>query len=131
MNRVFVIHAPEDSAFFDRIASQAKGAKLAVEFDRMQVKQPWVPAWKGQCRTRIYACGGAIVLISKHTSQGGVGWELECAQAFDMPMLGVHIETPKSAAIPEALRASPVIEWSWTEIARFIQSLTAGSSAYV
>jgi hypothetical protein len=130
MTRVFVIHAPEDYLFFDQIATQARNAKLPVEFDRMQVKQPWVPGWKGQCRTRIYKCGGAVVLISKHTNQGGVGWELECAQAFDIPMLGVHIDKPNSGAVPEELRDAAVIDWNWPAIARFIQSLTKGSSAY-
>ena len=130
MIKVFVIHAPEDHQFFDKIKDQAHAAKLAVEFDRMQVKQPWVPGWKGQCRTRIYNCGGAIVMLSKSTNAGGIGWELECAQAFDLPMLGVHTDKSKGGSVPEELRDSKVVEWNWPDIARFIQSLNKGTQAF-
>jgi len=129
MTRVFVIYVPEDYLFFDRLAEHARSAKLPVEFDRMQVKQAWVPGWKGHCRTRIYRCDGAIVLIGKQTNQGDAAWELECAQAFDIPMLGVHIDKPNSGSLPEELRDSAVIEWNWPQIARFIQSLNKGASA--
>ena len=92
MTRVYVIHADQDYLFFDRLAAQARSAKLPVEFDHMVVKQTWVENWKGSCRNRIYRCGGAIVFLSKHTAQGGVGWELECAQNCALPMLGLCVE---------------------------------------
>jgi hypothetical protein len=127
---VFVIHAPEDSPFFERLTSQARAAKLPVEFDHMQLKLASVPNWKEQCRARIYRCTGAIVLLSKHTKEGGVDWELQCAQAFNTAMLGVHTSGPDGSCVPGELGDSAVIEWNWPQIARFIQSLTKGSSAY-
>ena len=130
MARIFIIHATEDNLSFDKLTGQARTAKLKAEFDHMQAKQAWVPGWKGQCRTRIYNCDGAIVLISKHTSQGSVGWELECAQAFAFPMLGVYVDKPERGFVPEQLRDLNLIEWNWPEIARFIQSLTKGQSAF-
>jgi hypothetical protein len=130
MSRVFVIFAPEDYLHFERLTGQARSAKLLVEFDCMHVKQAWVPAWKGQCRTKVYRCDGAVVLISKHTHQGGVEWELECARAFGIPMLGIHADKPASGSVPEQLGDAEVIEWSWPDIARFIRSLTKDSSAY-
>ena len=96
MTRVYVIHADEDYLSFDRLAAQARSAKLPVDFDHMPAKQTWVPHWKGNCRNRIYRCGGAIVFLSKHTAQGGVGWELECAQACALPMLGLCVEESKT-----------------------------------
>jgi len=129
VTRVFVICAPKDEAYFSRLADQAKAAKVAVEFDHMQVKQPWVPHWKAQCRTRIYPCEAAIVLISKNTSDGSLGWELECAKTFDIPMLGVHVDPRERGAVPKELHDHTVIEWNWADIARFIQSLSAGSTA--
>ncbi len=110
---VFVIHAPEDSPLFERLTSHARAAKLPIEFDHMQLKLASVPNWKEQCRARIYRASGAIVLRSQHTEQNGVDWELQCAQAFNTPMLDM-----------------PVGEWNWPRIAGFIQSLTKGSSAY-
>ncbi len=128
MTRVFVICAPKDEAFFLRMIDQAKASKLAVEFDHMQVKQPWVPHWKAQCRTRIYPCEAAIVLISKNTSEGGLAWELECARTFDIPMLGVHVDSRERGPVPKELHDHTVIEWSWPDVAKFIQGL-GGSSA--
>lgn len=127
---VFVIHAPEDAPFFDRLTNHARAAKLPVEFDRMQLKLASVPNWKEQCRARIYRCTGAIVFLSKQTMQGGLDWELQCAQAFNTPMLGVHTAAPDSSYVPGELGDATVIEWNWPQIARFIQSLTRGSSAY-
>ena|SRR5579884_1737529 len=130
MARVFVIYVPEDYLAYDRITSQARAAKTAVEFDHMQVKQAWVPGWKGQCRLRIYNCDGAIVLIGKQTTQGDAAWELQCAEEFGIPMLGVHIDKQKPGPVPKELRDSTVIEWDWPKIARFIQSLGKGSIAH-
>ena len=127
--RVYVIHVPEDYAFFDRLVEQARTAKLAVEFDRMQAKQPWVPAWKQQCWNRIYKCDGSITLLSKNTNSGGIKWELECAHKFQAPMLGIHLDKAKSANVPDELQGSSVIDWNWPEIARFIRELDQSSTA--
>jgi len=123
VTRVFVICVPEDSRSFDRLAEQARGAKLAVEFDRMQVKEPWIPAWKGQARTRIFKCNGAIVLLSKNTNKGGLAWELECARAVDLPLLGIQADKHEKGFVPQELTDCPVLEWNWPDIQRFIQEL--------
>lgn len=129
MTRVYIIHVPEDNAFYDRLVDQARTAKLGVEFDRTQAKQPWVPAWKQQCWNKIYKCDGVIALLSKNTNQGGLKWELECGQKFQAPMLGVQLEKARAATIPEELAQSDVIDWNWPDIARFIRSLDQSSSA--
>lgn len=115
--------------YFERLSEQARTAKLAVDFDRTPVKQPWVPVWKSQCYTRVYRCSGVVVLLSKNTNTGTIGWELECARKFELPMLGVQVDRNKTGLVPQELVSSAVIEWSWPEIARFIQSLATGSSA--
>lgn len=129
MTRVFVIYATDDYRYFERLSEQARSAKFPVEFDRMQVKQPWVSGWKGGCRARVFQCDGAIVLVSKKTSQGGVAWELECARTIGIPLLGVHVDKHDRGSVPAELSAAQVIEWNWPDIARFIQSLAKGSSA--
>ena len=131
MTRVFVICASKEEAFFLRMIEQARNSKLAVEFDHMQAKQPWVPHWKAQCRTRIYPCEGALVLISKYTGEGGLAWELECARTFEIPMLGVHVDPRERGVVPKELHDHTVIEWNWPDVARFIQSLSAGFTASV
>lgn len=131
MPRVFVIYATKDSSFYDRLAEQARSARLAVEFERMQSKLPWVPEWKAQSRAKIYRCDAAIVLLSKNIAEGGLAWELQCAREFDIPMLGVHLDKFDKAPPPKELEDSTVIEWNWPAIARFLQSLSKGSSAAV
>ncbi len=128
-SKVFVICASEDSQYFDRLNEQARAAKLLVDFERSQLKQPWLPSWKAQCHTKIYRCNGAIVLLSKNTNTGSIGWELECAREFEMPLLGVHVDKSKTGRVPDVLKAKAVIEWNWPDIARFIESLGKGSSA--
>jgi hypothetical protein len=129
VTRVFVICVPEDSRLFDRLGEQARSARLQVEFDRMQVKEPWIPAWKGQARTRIFKCNGAIVLLSKNTNKGGLAWELECARAVDLPMLGIQADKIEKGSVPQELIDSPVLEWSWPDIQRFIQGLGKAAGA--
>src|SRR3982750_2051140 len=112
--RIFVIYAAEDHLFFDRLAEQARTAKLPVTFERMQAKQPWVPLWKGQCRTRMFGSDGAIVIISKKTQQGsGVSWELECAREAGTPTIGVHVDKYDKGTVPEGLGDAKIIDWNW------------------
>ena len=129
MTRVFVICVPEDHRFFERLAEQARTAKLQVEFDRMQTKEQWVPAWKAQARTRIFRCGGAIVLLSKNTNKGGLAWEVECATSVDMPVLGVQTDKVEKGSVPPELLDRSVIEWNWPDIQRFIQGLGKAARA--
>lgn len=129
MTRVFVIYAPKDTAFFDRLIEQARAARVQVEFDRMQTKLSWVPDWKAQCWAKIYKSDAAIVLLSKNTSEGGLTYELESASTLDIPMLGVHIDKFNQGAIPKELAGTTIIEWNWPAIARFLQSLGKGSTA--
>ena len=130
--RIFVIYAAEDHALFDRLAEQARAAKLPVAFERMQAKQPWVPLWKSQCRTRMVNSDGAIVLISKRTHQGsGVPFELQCAKEVQTPIIGVHVDKHERGKVPEDLGDARVIDWNWPEISSFILSLKRASKSSV
>ena len=128
MTRVFVICVPEDHRFFERLSEQTRTAKLQVEFDRMQTKEPWVPAWKAQVRTRIFRCAGAVVLLSKNTNKGGLAWEIECATSVDLPVLAVQTDAAQKGNVPAELR-DPAIEWTWPEIQRFMQGLGKAARA--
>ena len=122
--RAFLIYAEEDYKFRDLLLSQAKASALAVEFAEMPTKQPWVERWKGVCRTRVFECDGAIVLVSKRTKQGtGVKWELECVVNSGIPVLGVYVEKCERSAVQDEIDDTQVIEWNWKDIATFIQSL--------
>ena len=123
--RIYIIYALDDHMACDRLIDQAKKAKLAVEFERMLTKTPWVPLWKSQSRTRIRGCDGVIFLISKNTNEGlGTSWELECASEAGLPILGIQVDRMKKGTLPPGLVSTSVIEWNWPEIETFLQSFS-------
>jgi hypothetical protein len=121
--RVYVIFAPEDQIAYNRLNDQARKSKVDVAFSLMQPKLPWVPLWKGQCRTKIRECNGAVLLISKPTKDSpGLSYEIACAREAEIPILGVHVDKFNKGALPDGLGDSPVIDWNWPEIETFLQS---------
>jgi hypothetical protein len=129
VTKVFVIYASKDYPFFERLKTQARTANLPVEFDHIQAKQPWLPSWKSGCRNRIYECDAAIVLVSRNTMDGGIGWELECAVDFAMPVLGVHVDKDHRGSVPKEPPGWVPIDWDLAGIARFIKSVKGQSAA--
>jgi hypothetical protein len=128
--RIYVIYAPEDHRGCEQFISQIRSSKLAVDFDHLESKMPWVPAWKVQARSRIFGCDGAILLLSKRTEQAaGIKWELECAREIGIPILVVHVDKYNKASVPNDLRDLPVIEWNSAEIIGFIRSLNQDASS--
>ena len=122
--RVFLAYAEEDYRFKDLLVSQARTAKLPIEFTDMPNKQPWVPRWKASCRTRVFECDGAIAFVSVKTKQAaGVKFELESVCESQMPVLSVLVDKCEKSALPEELREFPAIEWNWPKIAAFLQGL--------
>ncbi len=125
--RVYVLVAPEDDFAYDKLLNEARTANVDARFGRIGSKTPWVPMWKGQCRTRIRECDGVVVLITKKTN-GSLGsqWEFQCAQEADLPMLGVHCDKFDKGTVPAELEGHPVVEWNWPEIGQFIRALGKG-----
>lgn len=122
--RIFIAFAIEDKYARDFLVQQAKDNRSPFEFTDMSVKQPWDSAWKTKCRQRIKGCHGVIALISKNTAKAtGARWEMWCATDEGKPIIGVHIHKDNKGAIPPELKGKKVIEWSWPNIAAFINSL--------
>ena len=127
--RIFLVHAEQDHRLFDLLTSQARGAGIPVEFSHMPSKQPWVPHWKKSCRERIFACDGAIVLISRKTSgASGVGAELDFLSEAQVPTLGV-LADQDAGTVPAQIRDVPLAAWSWTAIGEFLRSIERGAAA--
>jgi len=122
--RVFISFAIEDEYARDFLVQQAKDNRSPFEFIDMSVKEPWDSSWKTRCRERIKGCDGLIALISKKTwNADGAKWEMKCADEEGVPMLGVHIHKDDKGAVPSELDGYRVIEWSWSGMASFINSL--------
>jgi hypothetical protein len=122
--RVFISFAvPEDTYARDFLVGQAKNSQTPFDFIDMSVKEPWSALWKDKCRTKVKGCDGFVALLSKATlAAAGARWEMECAVEEGVPVIGVHIKKDEKFVPPE-LNGENVIEWSWDEIARFIDSL--------
>lgn len=123
--RIFISFAMEDSDYRDFLVSQSKNKKSPFEFMDMSVKRPWKQAeWKKKCRTKIRRSDGVIVLLSKNTWRaGGARWEKKCAIEERKPIIGMHIKKNDKGAIPSELKGKRVINWSWNNIERFINTI--------
>lgn len=124
-NRIFVSFAIEDKTHRDLLKGQAKNKNSPFEFVDMSVKEPWDEKWKTNCRTRIKGCDGVIALVSKNTAKGeGALWEVRCAKDEKVPVRGIYCTTDnRPATLPAEFSGVKVVDWTWDNIASFINSL--------
>lgn len=124
-NRVFISFAAEDKSYRDLLVGQARNENSPFEFVDMSVKQPWDNAWKTNCRTKIKGSDGMIALVSKNTVKAsGQLWEISCAKEEKIPIRGIYIDADnKPATLATELYGVRVVNWTWDNIANFINSL--------
>lgn len=121
--RIFVSFAIEDEKYRNLLKGQALNVASPFEYTDFSVKQPWSNAWKTQCRERIRGCRGVIALLSRNSlTADGQRWEVSCADAESVPILGIYIDSNQQVSPPE-MNGKRKITWSWDGIARFIDSL--------
>jgi len=120
-----VSFAVEDKTFRDFLVGQARNNRSPFEFVDMSVREPWDEKWKTNCRTRIRGCDGLIALVSTSTgSAEGALWEVQCAKEESVPVLGVHCSTTdRPIRLPREFDGVRVVDWTWDNIARFINAL--------
>ena len=122
--RIFISFAVEDSNYRDMLKGQARNENSPFELVDMSVKQPWDNAWKTKCRTKIKGCDGVIALLSKKTRNAeGARWEMKCAIEETIPTIGIHIHKYDKGSIPSELSGKKVIDWTWSGIKDFLNSL--------
>lgn len=123
--RVFISFAAEDSKYRDFLVGQARNERSPFEFVDMSVKEPWDDAWKTRCRTKIKGCDGMVTLVSKKTAGAdGQLWEIKCAREEGVPVRGVYTNNDdKPARLPKELDGVRIVNWTWDNIANFINSL--------
>ena len=123
--RIFISFAIEDVKYRDDLVNQSRREKSPFEFIDMSAKKKWNEnEWKEKCRTKIKRCDGVIALLSKRThNAGGARWEMQCATEENVPIIGMHIQKNNKGAIPKELKGEKVIEWSWNNLDKFINSI--------
>ncbi len=123
--RVFISFAIEDKTLRDFLVGQARNEKSPFEFVDMSVKQPWDSQWKTNCRTKIKGCDGVLIIVTKNTKNAtGQLWEINCAKDEGISRRGIwgHPED-KPSSLPSELNNVQVVNWTWSNIANWINSL--------
>ncbi len=124
-NRIFISFAIEDETFRTFLVGQARNEKSPFSFVDMSAKEAWDEKWKTNCRTKIKGCDGVIALVSKNTANAdGALWEISCAKEEKIPVRGIYVDkNNKPAVLPNELTGVRVMEWTWENIAAFINGL--------
>ncbi len=122
--RIFTSFAIEDVRIRDLFVGQARNEKVPYDLVDMSVKEPWSSEWKIRCRNKIKGCDGVIVLISKHLKNAsGAIWEIKCAKEEKVPVLGVYMSSSSFLDIPDVLNGVRKGNWTWPNIANFVNEL--------
>lgn len=123
--RVFISFAVEDKDIRDLMVGQSKNKKTPFEFTDRSVKTPYENAWKTQCRERMKACHGVIVLVSKNIYEAdGVHWEIKCTKEEGLPIRAIYAyKDSRGCRIPEDLKGKHIYKWTWDNINNFVNEL--------
>ena len=123
--RVMISFAIEDKWARDYLVGQGRNDKTPFDFIDMSVKEPWDEKWKTNCRTRIKGCHGLIALITKNTAKAeGQLWEIQCARDEKIRLVGMYPKKEdRPTSLPAVLNGVKIIEWDWSDINAFIDSL--------
>jgi hypothetical protein len=120
---VFIAFAKEDEGSRNLFSGQRIHPDTPFEFTDMSVKEPYDSGWKERTRTRIKRSDGVIALISRSTPDAeGQLWEIECAVEEGKKILGIWLEDGYEVK-PTEMGSAPCKEWTWENIAAFIDSL--------
>ncbi len=123
--KVFISFAVEDRDIRDLMAGQSRNNKTPFEFVDRSVKIPYENAWKTQCRERIMACHGVIVLVSENIYKAeGLHWEIKCAKEEGIPVRAIYArKNSHGCKIPDVLKGHHVYKWTWDNINNFVNEL--------
>lgn len=120
---VFVAFAKEDEGVRNLFTGQRVHPNTPFEFIDMSVKEPYDSGWRERVRSRIRRSDGVIALISSNSSAAdGELWEIRCAVDERKPLVGIWIEDGYRTK-PPAMGSAPCKEWTWQNVADFIDSL--------
>ena len=125
--RIFLSFAEEDKPYREFLVTPAKLQNRPVEFVDMTPKRVRDERWKSQCRRAVQGCDAVIALLSWRTlTAEGAKWEMRCALEAKVPLIGVYIDGERRPTVPIELAGRQVLEWSWEEVAAFLDGLKRG-----
>ena len=113
-----------DVKYRDFLVGQAKNPLSPIEIYDWSLKYAFDEKWKTQCRERIKKTHIVIQLVGSNTHRAsGADWEAKCAKEECIPVFGVYINKNNKGIIPNSLKNSPVIEWTWDAIDQMVRKL--------
>lgn len=115
----------EDKNLRDLLVGQARNERSPFEFVDMSVKKPWDSQWKSNCRRKIKGCDGVLIIVTKNTKKAdGQLWEIWCAKDEAVPRRGIWgTSNNRPQSLPEQLNGVRIVNWTWSNIANWINSL--------
>ena len=121
--RVFIAFAKEDERQRDFLKGQSLNTATPFDYVDMSVKEAYSSAWKTNTRARIKGSDGVIALLSVNSrSADGELWEIRCAIEEAKPLMGIYAYKD-DRTIPAGFPVSKVRNWTWANIANFIDGL--------
>ena len=128
--RIFLSFAEEDKPYREFLVTPARERNRPVEFIDMTPKRVRDPHWKDQCRSAVRACDAVIALLSwKTLTAEGARWEMQCAREARLPMIGLYLDGERRPTVPREMEGRRVLEWSWKQVAAFLDELERKSAA--
>jgi hypothetical protein len=121
--RAFISFEMEDKWARDFLSQHAKDQKNDIQFYDYSVKTPFESQWKTECKKRIAATKGTIVLVGETTYKSeAVLWEITETIRQDHYIFGVQINRDKTHPIPSGLPSKNVIRWDFDQIVNWLST---------
>jgi hypothetical protein len=119
--RAFISFEMEDKWARDFLSQQAKDKRNDIAFYDYSVKNPWDKGWKTECKKRIAATRGTIVLVGETTWKSeAVIWEIEESLRQGNYLFGIQINRDKTHTVPKGLPANNVIRWDFDQMVKWL-----------
>jgi hypothetical protein len=119
--RAFISFQLEDRWARGFLVQHARDRRNDIAFVDYSVQDPFDSAWKTNCRERIAATKGTIVLVGPTTYQSeAVIWEIEETIRQAHYIFGIQINRDATHAVPKGLPAKNVIRWDFDQITRWL-----------
>jgi Thoeris protein ThsB, TIR-like domain len=117
MARAFISFEMEDRWARDFLVQHARNKDTSIDFTDYSVHEPFDEKWKTNCKARIEASKGTIVMVGATSAKSeAVLWEIAETNRQGHPIFGIQINSSKTHAIPDGLPSSRVIRWDFDSI---------------
>lgn len=123
--RAFISFEMEDVRYRNFLVQQAKDKKNDISFYDYSVQDPFDSKWKTECKKRIAATKGTIVMVGETTWKSeAVLWEIAETIRQDHYIFGIQVNRDKTHTIPKGLPSKNVIRWDFDQIIQWLKTWT-------